>query len=143
MHNVEIREQYQNYMFQQAEHILIAFGPKATEIAFNECEYWINAFLLHIDSNYKYMREYFESNLPELILSPLECSYLTWINFEKLGMDIEELNNFIAHDSHLDLSPGFIFGENFSQFQRMNIACSKEVLVSSLNRLKKAINNLV
>ena len=58
--------------------------------------------------------------------------------------DIKALfKNYTILSTKLDLSPGYIFGENSSQFQRMNIACSKEVLVSSLNRLKKAINNLV
>ncbi|QIK68851.1 pyridoxal phosphate-dependent aminotransferase [Erysipelothrix sp. HDW6C] len=133
--NPVIRKQYRDYVSLQGFHALNALGPKACEIAYNECEGWLDEFVGLIDTNRRLFKSFIETNIPEIIVYPLEGTYLQWFNCEGLGMSDSELNRFMVENCQLFLDAGNMFGSQGEQFQRINIACPTDKLQEALERL--------
>ena len=117
-------------------------GYKACEIAYNECEEWLEECLLHIEKNQKIFKEFFEVNFPEIKVKLNEGTYLQWVNFNCLGMNSEELEEFMINEAELFLDEGYIFGDGGEGYERFNLAVPSDVLIEALNRLKVAVDRL-
>jgi cystathionine beta-lyase len=100
---------------------------------------WLEALKTYLQKNYQTVQSYIDSELPMLKLSPLEATYLLWIDLRALNMQDQELKNFIIQKAGLGLNDGPVFGPGGSGFQRMNIACPQQELLKALEKLKKAI----
>ena len=88
------------------------------------------------------MRELFKENLPEIVVTPLEGTYLVWLDCRELGMNNEELRKFMIEEAKLGLNEGYTFGRSLSGFMRLNAACSRSILVKAMERLEAAVNRL-
>ena len=88
------------------------------------------------------MRELFKENLPEIVVTPLEGTYLVWLDCSELGISGKELDQFIVEKAGLWLDGGAMFGPSGADFQRVNIACPRATLELALDKLKAAVDNL-
>jgi cystathionine beta-lyase len=77
--------------------------------------------------------------VPELIISPLEATYLVWLDFSHLQLDEKGLRDFIIHKAGLGLNDGPMFGPGGSQHQRLNIAAPNKILMEGIWRLASAV----
>lgn len=78
-----------------------------------------------------------EKEIPILLVTPTEATYLIWINYKKLNIS-EEI--FIkALGERLIVSEGSKFGENGHGYIRLNIACSFDVLKKAMPILKDVV----
>jgi cystathionine beta-lyase len=68
-----------------------------------------------------------------------EGTYLVWLDFRKLSLTSEALEDLIIKKAKLWLDSGKIFGESGEGFQRINVACPRAVLKEALERIEKAI----
>lgn len=103
-----------------------AFGYIAAEAAYTNGCPWLLEVKELIYSNFLYMKEALESARPELRISPLEGTYLAWID---LGAYVKpsEIRDFMQKKCRLALDYGDWFGgERFGTFVRMNLATSRE-----------------
>ena len=116
------------------------FGLRAMEAAFTRGEPWLEALLEYLSGNYRTLRGYCESQLPRVGMSPLEGTYLAWLDFRRYGFSREGLRDHIIQKAGLALSDGPMFGPGGEGFQRMNLACPREVLRQALDRLKAALD---
>ena len=82
------------------------------------------------------------SSVPEIVISPLEATYLVWLDLSFLGMDDKELNSFIVQKAGLGLNNGPMFGPGGEHHQRLNIATPSKVVEEGLGRLIRAIGEL-
>jgi len=57
-----------------------------------------------------------------------------------LGLEVKELEKFLAHKARLALNPGYWFGREGAGYARMNIACPQSTLREAMSRLTKAIH---
>lgn len=57
-----------------------AFGYVACEAAYEGGEEWYREVKKQIWSNYEYLKQTFSEKLPEAVVSPLEGTYLCWID---------------------------------------------------------------
>jgi cystathionine beta-lyase len=73
-------------------------------------------------------------------VSPLEGTYLAWLDFRRYGFSAEELKDRIIQKARLALNDGPMFGPGGEGFQRMNLACPRQVLRQALDRLKAALD---
>ena len=115
------------------------FGLRATEAAFTHGEPWLKALLEYLEGNYQLVRRYLPDHLPRVRLSPLEGTYLVWLDFKRYGFSPQELRECIIEKARLGLNDGPMFGPGGEGFQRMNIACPRAVLGEALDRLKDAL----
>lgn len=137
-----LREKFQKGLEETAGVPHSALGYKACEIAYNECESWLDELLEVIDDNQKMMKNFFVANYPKIKCPLIEGTYLQWVDFRDLNMTNEELENFMINEAELFLDEGYIFGENGSGFERFNLAVPKSVLNDALKRLDAALKKI-
>ena len=77
--------------------------------------------------------------MPSVHLVEPEGTYLIWMDFSELGLSDEELDDRIVNKAGLWLDKGTMFGSEGEFFQRMNIACPRQIVVEAMERLKKIL----
>lgn len=115
------------------------FGYKACEIAYNECEEWLNELLKVLNKNKELVEDFIKTNLPEIKVINLEGTYLQWLDFRELEKDHKALEKFMVTEAMLFLDEGYIFGDEGRGFERINLACPTKILQEALNRLLESI----
>jgi len=115
-------------------------GLIACKAAYETGEEWLDQVIAYIQGNVDLARGFLASELPQLHMVELQGTYLVWMDFSALGMETQELNDFIQHEAKLWLDAGSMFGGQGDQFQRLNFACSRSTVEEALARLKSAIN---
>ena len=132
-------EEYRNKMTAARGYFsLNIFGYKACELAYDECEEWLDELLLFLDKNRKFVEEFVAEKMPEVKVHRLQGTYLMWLDFRAWGMNEKELEDFMVHKAEAIFDEGYVFGEGGIGFERINIACPKRVLEATLERIYKA-----
>jgi cystathionine beta-lyase len=119
-----------------------SFGIVAMIAAYNEGEDWLSQVLSYINSNFKFLKEFVENNLPNIKNIEPEGTYLAWLDFNALGLSNEKLKELILNKANLALDDGTLFGLGGEGFQRINVACPKSILQVAMNRIKKVVDQL-
>ncbi|HCX03730.1 MAG TPA: pyridoxal phosphate-dependent aminotransferase [Clostridiales bacterium] len=140
--NEEIREKYTQEVESTGFHMLNIFGYKACEIAYNQCEDWLEELKELIHTNHMVCKKFFEENLPEIKVYDLEGTYLQWLDFNALGLDKDELEELMHMEAQAFFDEGYIFGEEGEGFERINLACPTHKLEGMLERVKKAVEKV-
>ena len=118
-----------------------AFGYIAVQSAYEEGRPWLEAVLHQIQENYLYIQEKLYKELPLAEVSPLEGTYLLWVNLGKY-IKGEETESFIKEKCKLALDFGAWFGgERFDNYVRINIATSKENIIKAVEQLIQGIED--
>jgi cystathionine beta-lyase len=111
----------------------------ALEAAYSEGDEWLDQLLLYLEKNDREFRAILKDALPELIISPLEATYLAWLDFSFMELDEKALRDFIINEAGLGLNDGPMFGPGGSNHQRLNIATPNAVLMEGAQRLAAAV----
>ncbi len=115
------------------------FGIEAAIAAYNECEDWIDELNQQIYSNYQLLDDFIAKYLPQLHLTPLEGTYLAWVNIKNTGMRAEQLCRQLSEKENVLFNPSEMYG--VSGYIRINLATSEEILLESLSRLQHFLLN--
>ena len=115
------------------------FGLEATAAAFREGEPWLAALLDYLWGNYRFLQDSLAARLPRVTVSPLEGTYLAWLDFRSYGLSHQALKECMIQKARLALNDGPMFGPGGEGFQRMNLACPRAVLGRALDRLGAAL----
>jgi cysteine-S-conjugate beta-lyase len=115
------------------------FGLVATVAAFTEGEPWLDALLGYLRGNDRFLSEFLAARLPRVKASPLEGTYLAWLDFRSYGFSSSALKECMIQKAGLALNDGPMFGPGGEGFQRMNLACPRTVLGQALDRLAAAL----
>ena len=114
---------------------LNVMGLVATIAAYKYGDEWFNGVFKYIKNNVEFIKNYVETNLPNVRMITHEATYLVWLDFRKLGFTAAELDDLIVHKSKLWLDSGKIFGKSGEGFQRINAACPRKTLEEALGRI--------
>lgn len=114
-------------------------GYQACELAYRRAGGWLEELLQVLDKNKKMVDNFFEEKFPMFPVSPLQGTYLIWIDFRAMGLKPKELEKFMQEKANLYFDEGYLFGKAGEGFERMNIACPAAVLEAALKRLEKAL----
>jgi cysteine-S-conjugate beta-lyase len=115
------------------------FGFVALEAAYTHGAEWLAQLLAYLEGNYNLLKEFMERELPFTRVSPLEATYLAWLNFESLRLDDKALMKFMIDKAKIGFVDGPRFGAGGSNYLRMNIATPKVVLERALEQISGAI----
>lgn len=118
------------------------FSLVALETAYKEGEEWLEQLIPYLEGNIEYVREYCSKYIPQIKPSKPESTYLVWLDCRELGLNNEELNNFMINNARIGLNQGKNFCRSLSGFMRMNVACPRSVLEKAMKQLEEAVNNL-
>ena len=81
------------------------------------------------------MADFLAVEFPAVRVTPLEGTYLLWIDFGPLGIESKELDRILRQEAHLFFDDGGIFGAAGAGFERWNLACPSAYIKSALDRL--------
>lgn len=140
--NEDIRVKYQNMLQSNAIGMLNMMGLKACEIAYTECEDWLEELIELIHHNHLELKKYIEENIPQIKVYDLEGTYLQWLDFTALGLNNDELEELMHNEAELFFDEGYIFGEEGNGFERWNLACPTKVMMEGLDRLRRSVEEL-
>ncbi len=118
--------------------MLHTLGYQACEIVYNQCEPWLEELLIVIDRNRQLVENFMAEYFPEVVVFPLEGTYLLWMDFHALKMPYKELEKFMQTEAYLFLDEGYLFGKTGEGYERMNLACPTQVIKKALERLWNA-----
>lgn len=137
--NQQIRTTFQAILENNAIKHPNIFGIVAQKAAYGKGEPWLEEVLSYIEENMDYIDTFVKANLPEIKFIKPEATYLAWLDFSGLGMDKFTLEKWIHGETKLALDEGYIFGEGGEGYERINVACPREMLIEAFNRIEKAI----
>lgn len=112
------------------------FGIAAAQAAYNYGDEWYEAMKNYVWDNICYAKEFIDRRIPDVRMRLPEGTYLFWLDFRKLGLSTDELEDLIVHKAGLWLDSGRIFGKAGEGFQRVNAACPRSTLQEALERLR-------
>lgn len=101
---------------------------------------WLDALLRYLEDNYRFMCDYLAGTLPQLRVTPIQGTYIAWVDFSGLGLSDEELSKRLREIAGVRLSEGPGFGAGGSGYQRINFACPRLLLEQGLERIVKAFD---
>lgn len=140
--NKEIYDKFYNAALAMGFEVINLMGIEAFTAAYTHGEAWLEELLKTIYDNYKFTKEYLNKYIPEIVVSPLQGTYLLWLDFRFLGMNNDDLMNFFIEKAGLALNDGGQFGEAGIGFMRINLATDKAMLETALKAMKEAIEGL-
>ncbi|MFV1992223.1 MAG: MalY/PatB family protein [Acidimicrobiales bacterium] len=115
------------------------FGLAAFEAAYRTGADWVDGLLELVTVNKNLLDEQLPSGIE---LSPMEGTYLAWLDFRRLDMNVPTLAGWLASSVGLGLSPGHWFGREGAGFARMSIAAPTSVIDEAVARLRRAVSAL-
>lgn len=131
--NAELRAAYERELEAWGFHFVNCLGYRAIEIAYTEASDWLEGLLELVVRNDRVSREFFAEHFPEVLIAPLEGTFLQWIDFRKLGIDECELTRLHDQEAHVFFEHGRTFGA--PGFERLNLGTPTRVLEEALVRL--------
>jgi len=111
------------------------FGITAAEAAYRQGGPWLSELMAYLNDNAVFTNEFLASNLPVITMSPVEATYMAWLDFRKLGIPDKELRKMLIEKAGLGFVDGPTFGIGGEGFQRMNFACPRSILEKALEPL--------
>ena len=115
-------------------------GIVACQAAYENGDEWLKELKTYLKSNYLFVKEYINNNIPKLSLIEPEGTYLLWIDCKKLELCDYELKELINYKAKVWVDDGYVFGKGGSGFIRINIACPKQTLFKALEQIKNVIS---
>ena len=136
--NDELRSQYNTYkaLVYHTDSDVIAEAAITAAYTHPEAETWLNAALTVIRENYEYLCRELLSALPKLRISPMNGTYLAWIDFGAYVM-ADDMHDIFENQCRIAPSFGEWFGgESYATFVRLNLA-------TSLTNIKVATHSII
>ncbi len=137
--NTKLRLKYNELV--QGLHIDMGnvFGAVASIAAYEQGDEWLSQLLVYINSNIDFLEKFLREKVPQIKMMRPEATYMAWLDCSGLGMDHQELNEFMINKAGIGLNPGIQFGKEGAYFMRINLACPLSTLKASLSQLEKAV----
>lgn len=115
------------------------FGVLASRAAFEQGDAWLDGLLDYLDGNRLELKEQLNSLLPQAVLTPVEATYLAWMDLRAWGFTCQELAGRTAK-AGVVFTGGAFFGEETGEgFLRINFACPRKNIGEAVRRLKTAL----
>src|SRR5699024_2405181 len=92
--NETIREQFDTYENTVNQTEVNVLGMTGAEAAYTYGEDWLNGLLEVVYDNYTYLKESLLTHAPNIVISPLEGTYLTWLDL-RAYVKPEDIKSFI------------------------------------------------
>ena len=135
--NEELRIQYNAFkgLVYHTDSDVIAETAITAAYTHPEAEKWLADLLAVVKENYEYMCSQLLHSLPELRISPMDGTYLAWIDF---GAYVKAENMHNIFENQCGIAPSFgewFGGKSYATFVRLNLATSLENIKIATNSI--------
>ncbi|MGM9590653.1 MAG: MalY/PatB family protein, partial [Faecousia sp.] len=131
----KLRAQYDRFARGMDRNAANIMGLTATLAGYTHGAQWLECLIQVIEENYSYLTRELQKRAPDVIVTPLEGTYLALIDLRRC-MAVEDVHDFILKDCKLAVDYGEQFGEHFKGFVRLNLATDPMLV-------KQAVQNIV
>lgn len=118
-------------------------GLVAARAAYAEGQEWLEQLLVYLGANRKFLHEYVAAELPGISVTAPQGTYLSWLDcrqaFTRAGAEQQNPYRFFLKHAGVALSDGADFGPGGEGFVRFNFGCPRSLLAEALERMKKAL----
>lgn len=136
--NPEIRKTYDDYIKSTIHTGPNLMGLIATEAAYSGGEEWLDSLIKVIEENYNIIADSFSKHLPKAVVSPLEGTYLVWIDLREY-VDKEGMKEFIQDKCKIAIDFGEWFSPLYKGFIRVNVATDPKYIKFAVENIIKNI----
>jgi cystathionine beta-lyase len=113
-------------------------GYTAALAAYQHGDEWLSQLLVYLDGNYRALVEYIHENIPDIKITPVEGTYLAWLDCRDLEIE-KSPYEFFLQDAGVAFNDGKIFGHGGEGFVRFNFGCPRSMMIEGLERMKQAL----
>ena len=139
--NEELRERFAKIFSK----IHFAEGASISHVAFEAAyrggDIWLKDLVEHLQNNYNKLKELCEKYPEYIKLTPIEATYLAWLDCRGMGLHNRALREFFVKEAGLGLNAGISFGKEGSGFMRLNFALSSDKMSKVMKQLESALKN--
>jgi cystathionine beta-lyase len=140
--NKELRRRYQEAHKGLAGHVN-SLGFVGALAAYRDGQPWLDACLRYLEANRDFVYRYVAEKLPQLAVSPLEGTYLAWLDCRQAGLPAGVApGKFFLEEAKVALNEGATFGKGGDGFVRLNFGCPRAILEEALERMRVALASL-
>lgn len=119
------------------------FGVLALQAAYNESGEWLDELNRYLDNNFKVLKDFLNTNFPQVGVTMLEGTYLVWLDMRQFHISSDELTKKLLHEGKVFVNSGTLYGKHTGEgFLRVNIACAHQTMLEGLNRMARVLRTL-
>lgn len=115
-----------------------AFMYCATIAAYTQCGDWLDEVQNLMLKHHCIWKEFLETHLPQVKITPPQGTYLLWIDWRALGLNDDQLEHFLYDEAAIAIDRGDTYGIGGQGFTRTNMAMPTRDLQAMLARLLEA-----
>ena len=109
--------------------------------AYSRCDPWLVPVKSYLERNVELVRNALR-NIPRVKLVEPEGTFLLWVAFNRLGLELDELYTFLRDKVQWSVTRGHSFGKKRNGLARVNIACTRAKLETAHANLEHAVIKL-
>ena len=110
------------------------FGVVATKAAYENGSAWVDELNKYIGKNYEYFKQQLNSEVPSAIISPLEGTYLAWVNLNNAVKDPKNAAKDLLKQAKVWYNDGGDYGMKGAGYIRVNLASPKSMIEEATKR---------
>jgi len=137
--NEELRKQFKARVAIEGFSGIPYFAYKATIAAYTKADDWYFSMLDFIRANAKACADHIAKRIPQAVVSPLEGTYLLWVDLTFLGLTGDAFSDFLCSEAGICVNNGGRFGIMGEGFIRINLATEAKDLIYAIDCLADAI----
>lgn len=137
-----LRKQYDRFAAGLNRTEVSIMGMIATAAGYQHGEEWLNHVLDIIRSNYRYLKETLQKELPEVTVCGLEGTYLVMLDLRQL-VPSGKVRDFVQGKCRLAVDYGEWFGEKYEGFIRINLATDPVYIKQAVENMVSAARGLI
>jgi cystathionine beta-lyase len=138
----ELRRRYQDAHRGLSGHVN-SLGFVGALAAYRDGQPWLDDCLRYLEANRDFIYQYVAENLPQISVSPLEGTYLAWLDCRQAGIPADvPPGKFFLEEAKVALNEGSTFGRGGDGFVRLNFGCPRATLEEALGRMKDALEKI-
>lgn len=113
-------------------------GITAALAAYQNGQQWLDELMTYLESNRDWLRQNLMERIPQIRMTPVEGTYLTWLDCTELNLP-ESPADFFLKKAKAGFVDGEMFGKEGKGFIRMNFGCPRTLLEEGFNRMAASL----
>ena len=114
-------------------------GVLSTIVSYNQCDEWVNSLNQYVTKNCEYVEREL-NNYKHIKATIPEGTYLMWLDFKNVKIDINKLHNILVTDGKVALMSGEVYGDKTRI--RLNVGCPLSKVKIAVDAIKKSVEKL-
>lgn len=141
--NEEMFKKIYDFSFKIAVYMANCLSIVAARAAYAHGDNWLDQVVEYIYGNYQYIKDRFEKEMPKVKVTPLEGTYLLWLDCREVSTDGKVLKEIFETKGKVLGEDGGQFGDAGEGYYRLNLACPRSTVCEVADKMISAYNEFL